>query len=68
MKQIPEKPLSTRGLLPSDIDGDVPISVVMEQLDAIEREATHSDYADATLNVIVGRIRRFRRACVEDEA
>lgn len=34
----------------------------MEQLDAIEREATQSDDADATLNAIVARIHRFRQS------
>ena len=37
-------------------------SRVMEQMDAIEREATHSDDSDATLNAIVLRIQRFRDA------
>lgn len=66
MRQVPEKSLAKRGRLPSDIDGDIPHNQYMEQLDAIEREATQSDDADAALNSIVRRIQRFRLACVEE--
>lgn len=66
MRQVPDKPLASLGRLPSDIDGDIPHDQYMEQLDAIEREATQSDDADATLLSIVRRIQRFRRACVEE--
>ena len=35
-------------------------SRVMEQLDAIEHDACHSDDADATLNSIITRIQKFK--------
>lgn len=62
MRQIQDKRLASPGRLPSDIDGDIPHDQYMEQLYAIEREATQSDDADATLNAIVARIQRFRNS------